>query len=286
MPRVAFVDGRYLPHGQAAIHVEDRGYQFADGVYEVVAVIDGRRVDEARHLDRLERSLGELAIPVPMSRRALSQVMGHVVRRNRVVTGLIYLQVTRGVAPRDHAGPRVVKPVLTVTARPQRPPADELVRQGVRVVTTPDIRWKRNDIKSISLLPNILGKQKAREQGAYEAWLVDADGSITEGTSSTAWIVDADGRLVTRPLDDAILGGVTRAAVIDLAAAAGIAVDERPFSRAQALAASEAFLTSASCYILPVTTLDGAAIGDGRPGAMTLDLLARYRRHILEFKTS
>lgn len=280
MSRIAYVDGRYLPHGRASVHIEDRGYQFADGVYEVIAVSGGRRVDDDRHFERLERSLGELEIPMPMSRRALAVVMDEVLRLNRVREGIIYLQVTRGRARRDHAWSDATNPVLTVTARRQSPPDDSLTRRGVKIITLRDQRWKRNDIKSVNLLANIMGKSQARAAGAYEAWLLDDDDRVTEGTSTTAWIVSAEGKIVTRPLDEAILGGVTRAALIDIAHNAGMIVEQRPFSRAEALAAREAFLTSTSAYVLAIISIDGRDIGDGSPGPVTMDLLERYRRHV------
>jgi D-alanine transaminase len=281
MSRIAYVAGQYLPHSQASVHIEDRGYQFADGVYEVVAVSGGRRIDDDRHFERLERSLGALNIPMPMSRRALAVVMDQVLRLNRVRDGIIYLQVTRGQAPRrDHAWSGPSNPVLTVTARRQSPPDEALARRGVAVITLKDQRWKRNDIKSVNLLANIMGKYKARAEGAYEAWLIDDNDLITEGTSTTAWIVSAEGQLVTRPLDEAILGGVTRAALIEIARQAGMEVEERPFSRTEALAAREAFLTSTSAYVLAIVSIDGQKIGDGRPGPVTMDLLDRYRRHV------
>lgn len=280
MSRFAYVDGQYLPHSQASVHIEDRGYQFADGVYEVVAVSGGRRVDDDRHFERLKRSLGELEIPMPMSRRALAIVMDEVLRLNRVQDGIIYLQVTRGQARRDHAWSGASTPVLTVTARRQSPPDDVLARRGVEVITLRDQRWKRNDIKSVNLLANIMGKSRARAAGAYEAWLIDDDDRVTEGTSTTAWMVSAEGRLVTRPLDEAILGGVTRAVLIDIAREAGLTVEERPFTRAEALAAPETFLTSTSSHVLAIISIDGREIGDGRPGPVTLDLLERYRRHV------
>ena len=280
MSRIAYVDGQYVPHGEASVHIEDRGYQFADGVYEVVAVCAGRRVDDERHFARLERSLGELEIPMPMSRRALAVVMDEVLRRNRVQDGIIYLQITRGQAPRDHAWSDSSNPVMTITARRQSPPDDALARRGVQVITLPDQRWKRNDIKAVSLLANIMGKSRARAAGAYEAWLIDDNDLVTEGTSTTAWIVSDDGNVVTRPLDEAILGGVTRAALIDIARQAGKIVEERAFSRAEAMAAREAFLTSTTAYVLAITSIDGNEIGDGRPGPVTEDLLERYRRHV------
>ncbi len=285
MSRIAYVDGRYVPHRHASVHIEDRGFQFADGVYEVVAVIGGRRFDEPRHLDRLERSLGEIDIVMPMSRAALACVMDEVVRRNRVDDGILYLQVTRGSAPRDHAWRDGASPIVVMTARRQLPPPAQAVEVGVAVITTPDQRWRRNDIKSVALLGNVLGKQKARRAGAYETWMIDDAGLVTEGTSTNAWIV-VGGRIVTRPLGPEILGGITRAAVLDVARELQIAVDERPFSVAEAGAADEAFLTSTTAYVLPVTRIDDTTVGTGKPGPVTARLLENYRRLIDEFTKS
>lgn len=280
MSRIAYVNGRYLPHGSAAVHIEDRGYQFSDGVYEVIAVHRGGLIDEDGHMARLERSLGELEIAWPMSARALSVVLGEVVRRNRVSNGIVYLQITRGVAPRNHAFPAAAVSALVVTARTM--PAFDVAQaeRGVDVITIPDIRWKRRDIKSISLLANCLGKQEAVRAGAYEAWFVDDDGMITEGTSSNAWIVTADGRLKTRHADNAILNGITRTAVLKLADEQGIAFVEQPFSVAEAKAATEAFITSTTSFVKPVAHIDGSVVGDGKPGPMTARLLDHYAVHM------
>ena len=285
MSRIAYVDGRYVPHRHASVHIEDRGFQFADGIYEVIAVTGGRRFDEPRHLDRLERSLGEIEIAMPMSRAALACVMDEVVRRNRVKDGLLYLQVTRGSAPRDHAWREDASPKLIMTSRHQAPPSDKVVENGVAVITAPDLRWRRNDIKSVALLGNVLGKQKARRAGAYETWMVDDAGMVTEGTSTNAWIV-VGGRIVTRPLGPEILGGITRAAVLDVARDLQIAVDERLFSVAEAAAADEAFLTSTTAYVLPVTRIDENTVGTGKPGPITARLLENYHRLIDEFLES
>lgn len=275
MSRIAYVNGSYVPHKQASVHVEDRGYQFADGVYEVIAVRGGRFVDEEPHLDRLDRSLAEISIEAPMSRPALKIVMREMLRRNRVRDGILYLQVTRGVAPRDHAFPASTRPAVVMTARRSKPrPA--MSRRGVSVITVPDIRWKRCDIKSVSLLPNILGKQAATEAGAYEALLVDEDGFITEGTSSNAWIVTKRGDLVTRKPDSAILNGVTRRAVVELARRQGLKFIERPFTLRQALAAREVFVTSTSSNVMPVVKIDDKIVGDGKPGPLSLKLLKLY----------
>ncbi|HIJ63885.1 MAG TPA: D-amino-acid transaminase [Rhodospirillaceae bacterium] len=276
MSRIAYVNGRFLPFGQALVHIEDRGYQFADGVYEVMALAGGRILDEVRHLDRLDRSLAELAIAWPMSRRALALVMRRLIECNRLRNGLLYLQVTRGVARRDHAFPPHIRPSLTMTVRNARTSSAALAETGVRIITLPDIRWRRCDIKSIALLPNVLGKQAARLAGVHEAWMVDGDGLITEGTSTNAWMVTGDGKLVTRQADTSILNGVTRMTVLDLARSLGLEVAERPFGVAEAKAAAEIFLTSTTSYVLPVVAIDGHSIGDGRPGPLTLRLRRAY----------
>lgn len=280
MPRISYVNGRYMPHRRAAVHVEDRGYQFADGVYEVIAVRDGRLVDEAAHLARLERSLGEIGLAPPMPWTSLRHVIGEVVRRNRVRNGMVYLQVSRGVAPRDHAFPARARPALVVTARSYKGPPAALQRKGCKVVTMPDIRWKRCDIKTTSLLPNVLAKQAARAAGGYEAVMVGADGFVTEGSSTNFWIVTRKGVLVTRAPDSAILNGVTRRAILGLAKEAGLRFEERPFTVRQAGAAAEAFLTSTTAFVLPVVAIDGAAVGDGRPGPFTRRLLADYGGYV------
>jgi D-alanine transaminase len=278
MSRIAYVAGQYLPHRQAAVHIEDRGYQFGDGVYEVIAVVGGHLVDEEPHLQRLHRSVGELRIAMPMADAALKIVMREVVRRNGVETGIVYLQVTRGVAPRDHAFPKAVQPTLVVTSRRSRPPAPRLGDEGIAVITIPDIRWQRCDIKSVALVANVLGKQQAREAGAYEAWQV-RDGLVTEGTSTNAWIVTGDGTVVTRAADNAILKGVTRLAVFDIIAREGCRLVERPFTVEEAMAAREAFLTSTTADLLPVVRIDGAPVGDGKPGPLSRKLRAAYLAH-------
>jgi len=278
MPRIAYVNGRYLPAGQAAIAVEDRGFQFADGVYEVCEVRDGCLVDERRHMARLDRSLNALRIARPMMPAALSVVLHETARRNRVTDGIVYLQITRGVARRDFAFPAAgTRPTVVIIAR-----SNDIVRleqmaaEGVAVVSAPDIRWGRVDIKSVALLPNVLAKQAAREQGAREAWLVDAKGHVTEGASSNAWIVTADGTLVTRPLGTDILPGITRSVVREVAQAQGLTLLERPFTLEEAYAAREAFITSASQIVLPVTRIDGRPVGDGVPGPTALALRCAY----------
>lgn len=282
MSRIAYVNGSYRPHAQAAVHIEDRGLQFADSVYEVIAVVDGLMVDEQRHLERLERSLAELRIRPPMAPGPLRHILREVVRRNGVRRGSVYLQITRGVARRDHAFPAAAVPSLIVTAKHLSPPPAKLLDEGVSVITVADLRWKRCDIKTTGLLPNVLAKQQAREVGAYDALLVDGHGNVTEGTASNAWIVTADGHLVTRPLSTDILPGVTRLAILDVARAQGLTPIERPFSVAEARAAREVFLTGTTSMILPVVRIDGVRIGDGSPGPLTRALRTAYERAIAE----
>jgi D-alanine transaminase len=281
MSRIAYVNGRYLPISAPAVPVEDRGLQFADGVYEVVKAVDGRLCDLDRHLDRLERSLAALAIPMPMSRAALARVLRETLRRNSLANAGVYLQIDRGVAPRNHLFPKDARPSLIVTVRRASFPKAVELAEGVGVITLPDQRWKRCDIKSVSLLANVLAKQQGAEAGCREVWLYDADGRVTEGSSSNAYIVDRAGRLVTRPLGPEILGGVTRAVVLELARAAGIEVVERSFTVAEAHEAREAFLTSTSSLVLPVTTIDGRPVANGMPGSVSRELLRRYRAHIM-----
>jgi D-alanine transaminase len=278
MPRVAYVNGRYVPHRDAKVHVEDRGYQFADGVYEVCEIRNGQIIDETRHLDRLERSLRELTIAMPMQRAALRIVIREVVRRNQVRDGLVYMQVTRGVAPRDHAFPtKPTAPALVVTAKSvPRSRGEGLAAEGVGVITLPDNRWERVDIKSVGLLPNALARQKAREAGAYEAWFVDRDGYVTEGASTTAWIVTEDGVLVTRPNGSDILPGITRMTATDVAHRLDMGVEERKFTVAEAKAAREAFVTAASTIVMPVVRIDGAPVAEGRPGPVATQLRAAF----------
>ena len=276
MSRVAYVDGQYLPFRSAAVQIEDRGYQFADGVYEVLAVVDGRLLDEEPHLARLARSLGELRIPAPLSDAALKIVLREVVRRNGVGNGIVYLQITRGVATRDHAFPKSAKPTLVVTSRRKKPAGPRIGDDGISVVTIPDIRWQRCDIKAVALLPNVLGKQLAKEAGAFDAWQVDRHGYVTERTSTNAWIVTPDRTVVTRQADCAILNGVTRLAVLDLTRREGYRFVERPFTVAEAKAATEAFLTSTTVDLLPVVSTDGDPVGEGAPGQLSRRLRAGY----------
>jgi D-alanine transaminase len=268
--RVAYVDGRYVAHGDATVHIEDRGLQLGDGIYEVCSVRDGLLMDEEEHLDRLERSLREIEIAMPMPRGALNLVMRELVRRNSVREGLLYLQVTRGAVRRDHPIPKVSpRPSLMMTARAI--PASEFERrrrEGVTAISRPDERWARCDIKTVQLLPNCMAKTAARRAGAYEAWLVDDEGFVTEGASTTAWIVDRDGRVRTRALSNAILPGVTRRVILEAAADAQLPVVEERFTLAEINEAREAFISSAA-GVMPVLAIDGASIGEGKPGPVT-----------------
>lgn len=282
MSRVAYVNGCYVPHREARVHVEDRGFQFADGIYEVIHVHDGRFVDADRHLARLERSLGEIRLPMPKARPALVQILREVVRRNRIGEGLLYMQVTRGAARRDFAfpAPGVTLPTLVITARHMPAYPRDVERWAITVVTHPDQRWARRDIKSTALLPNVLAKQAARERGAYEAILLDGDGLVTEGASSTAWIVDEQGRLRTRRLSQDILPGCTRGALIALLQEEGIGFEERAFSEAELRRAREAFLTSATSFVKPIVAVDGAPVGDGGVGPVTRRLFTLFGAHV------
>lgn len=281
MSRIAYVNGRYLPLAAASVNVEDRGYQFSDGVYEVCEVREGRLVDERRHMTRLAFSLSELRIAMPMSPASLGVVLREVTRLNRVRWGIVYLQITRGVSRRDHAfPPKGTAPSIVVTARNlDLAGAEKMAESGVAVISVPENRWERVDIKSVSLLPNVLAKQAAREQGAREAWFVDRDGRITEGSSSNAWIVTRDGKVVTRQADHAILKGITRTVVIDALAAQGLKLEERAFTLAEAHEAREAFITSASQIVLPVVKIDGRPVGNGAPGLIASALRREFHRY-------
>jgi len=280
LSRIAYVNGRFVPKSEAVVHIEDRGYQFADAVYEVWALFDGKLADPEGHFARLERSLYELSIDMPMSREALTVVLKETVRRNRIREGLVYLQVSRGVAKRDHAFPAPGTPpaVVITVSRVDRVATEARAAKGVSVVTTPENRWGRCDIKTVGLLPNALAKQKAREAGAVEAWYVDDLGLVTEGASSNAWIVDGDGVLRTRDTNANILRGVTRLSLIEVAREAGLKVEERPFTPDEARAAKEAFITGAGTLVLPVIAVDGKPVGDGAPGPVA----ARLRRLYIE----
>ena len=279
MPRVSYVNGQYLRHRQAAVHVEDRGYQFADAIYEVIAIVGGRLVDDALHFERLERSLREIRMEMPFSREIFRLKIAELLRLNRLRNGSLYIQVSRGVAPRNHKLPETIIPSVVMTVRPLVQPSVDLLKDGVAVITVPDIRWKRPDIKSVALLANILAKDEAVRRNVYEAWQVNSEGEVTEGTSTNAWIVK-DGCLVTHPAGTGILNGVTRLALLKIANRAGVDLVERPFSVDEAISAEEAFLTSTSSFLIPVVRIDDKQIGDGRPGPVSAGLLAQYSAHL------
>lgn len=267
MSRTIYVNGSYLPEEEAKVSVFDRAFLFGDAVYEVTAVLDGRLVDFAPHFERLERSLKEIALTSPVGHAELRALHEELVRRNSVNEGIVYLQISRGNAERDFAYPENTVP--TVVAFTQNRPliANPYAETGVKVVTIPDLRWKRRDIKSTSMLAQAMGKEEAKRKGAYEGWMVE-NGMVTEGTSSSAFILDAQGVIRTQPLGHHILPGVTRRAILRLAALEGVSLEERPFSIAEALSAREAFLTAASAFVLPVVEIDGVGIGGGRPGPL------------------
>ena len=281
MSRIAYVNGRYLPLRQAMVHVEDRGYQFGDAVYEVCEVRQGRLIDERRHLARLKRSLDELQIKLPMSPVALGIVLREVIARNRIGYGIVYLQVSRGVARRDHAFPTPeVPPSVVVTARPLNARRNEaLAAAGIAVASVPDNRWGRVDIKTTGLLPNVLARQAAIAQGDRDAWFVDKDGMVTEAASANAWIVTQAGRVVTRPADHGILKGITRTVLFDVIKAQGLSVEERAFTLLEAYAAREAFVTAASQIVLPVVRIDRHAIGEGKPGPVATALRRAFHEY-------
>jgi D-alanine transaminase len=275
MSRTVYVNGSYVPEEEAKVSVFDRAFLFGDGVYEVTAVVDGQLLDFEAHLARLDRSLAEIALAPPLSHKQLWSLHTELIARNEVNEGIVYLEITRGVADRDFAYPENTAP--TVVAFTQNRPliANPYAETGVKVVTIPEIRWKRRDIKSTAMLAQAMGKQAAKLKGAYEAWMVE-DGYITEGTSSTAFILDQDGVVRTQPLGHHILPGVTRRAVLRLAASEGVKLEERPFSVAEALVAREAFMSAASAFVLPIIEIDGRKIGDGRPGPVARAFRALY----------
>ncbi|HEY9080839.1 D-amino-acid transaminase [Magnetovibrio sp.] len=277
---ISYVNGLYVPHRDASVHIEDRGFQFADAIYEVFAVQKGRLIDEEGHLDRMQRSLDEISIPMPMSRAALKLVMRQLLRVNRIRYGGLYLQISRGVAPRDFPAPAGLTPTLVMTVTRLKPFDPQAALKGVRVITAPDIRWKRCDIKTVQLLAGVMYKTSAHAQGAAEAWLLDDNGFITEGSSSNAWIVTANGELLTRHTDHAILGGITRQTVLKLAADNGLKYLERAFSLDEAKAAREAFTTSSTVMVRPVTHIDDSQIGDGACGPFCRQLIALYGAYL------
>jgi D-alanine transaminase len=275
MSRIVFVNGSFVPYEQAKLSIMDRGFLFADGIYEVSAVLNGSLVDHEAHLARLDRSLREIRIANPYGAVEWTRLCQELVRRNGLGEGLVYMQVTRGVAERDFAFPKDAAPTVVMFTQAKNISRSPQAESGVAVVTVPDLRWKRRDIKSVALLPQVLAKQAAAEAGVAEAWMVE-DGFVTEGSSSTAFIITQDGRIVTRPLSNAVLPGITRRSVMRLAAEQGLTVDERLFSIDEAHAAAEAFLTSASMLVMPVVSIDGRPVGNGEPGRLSRRLRELY----------
>lgn len=280
MTRYAYVNGDFVDADNARISIFDRGFLFADGVYEITAVLGGRMIDFRPHLDRLRSSLGKLEMTLEMDDAAVKALHHALIERNRLENGIVYIQVTRGVAERDFAYPQDAVPTVIGFTQTRDYAGDRNAVTGVPVITTPDLRWARRDIKSIALLPQAMGKQEARKHGAFEAWMVE-DGYVTEGTSSSAFIVDSDGVIVTRALGQKILPGLTRSRLLSLIESEGMRVDQRAFTVEEALAAREAFLTSASSFVLPVVRIDGQPVADGAPGPVARRLRERY----LDFAT-
>jgi D-alanine transaminase len=276
--RYVYVNGAYQRYSNAQIHAEDRGFQFGDAVYEVCEIRDRAIVDEDRHLARLERSLGELAIPMPMSTKAFQAIMQETVRRNRVINGIVYLQVSRGAGPRNFYFSGVeTAPTVVCLARPQSRRAQEVAAEkGLAVKSTPDMRWGRCDIKTVMLLPASLAKESARAAGAQEVWFLDPEGKVREGGSSNAWIITADDKLITPPATNAILRGITRTTLIDLIEREGLTLEERPFTIEEAQNAREAFITSASNLVMPVVSIDDRPVANGHPGTTTTKLRAAF----------
>ena len=276
MSRTVFLNGSFVPYEQAKLPIMDRGFLFADGIYEVAAVLDGRLVDNDAHLARLDRSLGEIRIRNPYPAAEWTRLEEELVRRNDLQEGLVYMEVTRGVAEREFAFPGPdVTPTVVMFTQPKTIRHSPQAETGIRVITVPDIRWQRRDIKSVALLAQVLAKQAAAEAGVGEAWMVQ-DGKVTEGSSSTAFIITTDRKIVTRPLSNAILPGITRVAVMRLAGEAGLTVEERLFGVDEAHRAAEAFITSASSLVMPVVSIDGKPVGDGVPGPLARRLRALY----------
>ncbi len=282
MSRIVYVNGAYVPEEEAKVSVFDRGFLFADAVYEVTCVLDGRLVDFAGHMARLRRSLGQIEMPAPASDAEIEAIHRELIARNALVEGMVYLQVTRGPADRDFAYPAQPVPSLVLFTQARTLAESPSQRDGIRVISLPDIRWGLRDIKTVQLLAASMCKMAAKKAGKDDAWLVE-DGFVTEGTSNNAWIVTRSGTLVTRDLSTSILHGITRAAVLTLAREAQIRIEERPFSLAEAGEAAEAFITAASAFVTPVVEIDGRPVGDGRPGPITRRLrelyLAESRAH-------
>lgn len=280
MAKISYVNGRFVPHSKAYVHIDDRGYQFADGIYEVAAFFNNVILDEEAHWKRLKRSLDALQIAMPMDVDALKRTVRKLIEKNGKRHGLLYVQVTRGVAKRDHPFPKDVRPSIVMTVSAAKTPKAQTIADGVGVITRPDIRWGRRDIKSTSLLPNILARQESYVLGLRETWLFDEQGMVSEGSASNAWIVTKNSEIITHPADNKILGGITRDVVLKLARKMKLKVIERPFSLKEIKQAKEAFITSTSANVLPVTRIDDKPVGNGAPGEITCRLLDAYLAHI------
>ena len=276
MDQIAYVNGSFVPLQDAKVSILDRGFLFADGIYEVAAVLDGRLVDNASHLARLERSVGEISLALPETLDRIQEIEKELVARNDLVNGMVYLEVTRGADQgRDFAFPKGISPTLIMFTTVKDIVNAPSAKTGIGVITVPDLRWTRRDIKSVALLAQVLAKQAAAEAGAGEAWMIE-DGKVTEGGSSSAFILTQDDVLVTRQNSSEILPGCTRKALVALAQERQLRVEERPFTVEEALAAKEAFITSATLFVQPVISIDGKPVADGRPGPMTSRLREIY----------
>lgn len=285
MARYAYVNGSYIYEQDAVVHIEDRGHQFGDGVYEGITIIKGKMLDFEPHMARLDRSLSSLRIKKPFSTQIFRMAARELIRKNRITNGFLYVQVTRGVSPRDHPFPpdNVQPSIMMTVKRLNFQVIQKRQNDGIKVITTPDQRWSRVDVKSINLLGNVLAKQQARENGAFEAWMVDEDGYVTEGTSTNAWIITKEGMLVTRQLSQAILPGITRMAMMKVADDEGLSIEERPFTVAEAKEASEAFITSSTCFVSPIVEIDDTIIGDGKTGPIGKILVKSYWDYVQKY---
>lgn len=281
MSRIVYVNGDFVPQEEAKISVFDRGFLFADGVYEVSTVLEGKLIDNSAHLARLRRSMAELNLPSPASDEEIEEIQVELVNRNNITDGMVYLQVTRGAAERDFVFPADPKPSLVMFSQTMNIRENPKAKKGIAIVTVEDVRWKRRDIKTVSLLAQSMAKQAAVEAGADDAWMVE-DGFVTEGSSNNAFIVTKDDKIITRNLGNHILKGITRQVVIELAKDKNLTIEERPFTVAEALDAKEAFVTSATTFVMPVVRIDDQPLGNGAPGILTTELRALYIKRAME----
>ena len=281
MSRIVYVNGDFVPQEEAKISVFDRGFLFADGVYEVSTVLEGKLIDNSAHLARLRRSMAELNLPSPASDEEIEEIQVELVNRNNITDGMVYLQVTRGAAERDFVFPVDPKPSLVMFSQTMNIRENPKAKKGIAIVTVEDVRWKRRDIKTVSLLAQSMAKQAAVEAGADDAWMVE-DGFVTEGSSNNAFIVTKDDKIITRNLGNHILKGITRQVVIELAKDKNLTIEERPFTVDEALDAKEAFVTSATTFVMPVVRIDDQPLGNGAPGILTTELRALYIKRAME----